>query len=246
MKRFLHYSFSLLVLLLPSEQSFAQEATDAFSGFDSFLWDASVEKVQSEAPGTFESLKKVNSDEWNASKVSAYTGFKMGPEAMDLRFIDKNSEVTDYFFVQNKLCMVMHRPNMFDTFRPRRVLREMDLLYPEPKWRNVTTDLPIPAEFGVLSPKTDVAVTVTWENEKGRTRSAIRAMAPRELQQVYFVCYFSKPHSQNNVELLETWKKEQIAKAEAERKAREEEARKAKEEAQRKAETAKAAVEAGN
>lgn len=234
--------FGFFLFLHTGTSSVAQEIKP-FEGFGPFAWGTSIDDVRAGADGELEAEKPVNPDQWNASEKSLYTGFQMGPEPYVLRFAKKNAEIVEYFFVQNELAMVLHTPNMHDAFRPLRATRRIEKLYDKPAWRNMSTQLLIPKDWGQLSNTTDVPVTISWENEVGRVRMAIRAWPPQEMQQVYRVVYFSKTRSENHLALLEAWKKEQAEIAA--RKAAEEAARLAALKAQQEAER-QAAIEAAN
>jgi hypothetical protein len=224
------------LLLLSAFGIHAQEPSDApvpFAGYHGLAWGSSTADVKRLATGDLDSVVTVIPESWNEGPLAAFTGFSMGPEAVRIRYQDRNGQVTDYFFVQDRLCMVIENPDYQDKFRPQRVIRDVEKIYDAPIWKSEVKDLTLPPEWGILSETNEQLLTLQWENETGRVRMAIKKWPPSDLRQVFRVVYLSKTLSDENLGRLEAFRKKEAE--DAVRRQQEAEAAKIKAEAARKA-----------
>jgi hypothetical protein len=216
MTTFPHFCLACLALafsFVPFRLMAQETDVAAFEGYGPFKWGTSLEEVKRLAGGEADAVEALNPESWNADDVAAYTGFSMGPQAFRLRYTGENGEATDYFVVQDRLCMVIRTPNSQDMFRPRRVIREVETLYDAPIWKSEKSDLPLPTAWGILAPPHEVLLSLQWENERARVRMAIKAWKPSEMRQVYRIVYMSRTLSDENLGRLAEFRRKEAEEA---------------------------------
>lgn len=184
-------------------------------GFDNIPWGSSFELVEKEAAGTFQNKKKINYRTWNNSAFAKYTKGILAPKSSLVTYTGKYAEVTQYYFSNDKLCLVIHRPPYTKSFDASGYVQFMELKLnraPSNKYRGT---IPFPGGWGRYNMKTEYPLTVEWENDLSLVRVAVEAWPLEELREIKNVVYASKKlmaENQDEVQLLEFHHQEHLKK----------------------------------
>ena len=177
-----------LFALVGGLHSFAIEVDE---GFNELPWGSSEDFVKKNAKGTLQSRHEIKNRRWNNSHVGIFSNMVLGPSSVLLQYTDKYSEMIEYYFSGNKLCLVIHRPPYTKSFDPLSYVAKLDQLYKEKMRRKKYKDLLFPASWGRYDMRTEYPLTLQWENENSFIRLACKSWPGEEMREIKAVIYSS-------------------------------------------------------
>jgi hypothetical protein len=224
LRRLLLAAFAGL-LLSPAR---AQDPQETFRGIP---WGATQEQLVAANLGKLVETNGVYVKQWvNSPEGQFLTGFPFLFPNQILVFQGKRKERVECYMARGKLCLVVQRPGLHETFAPDTVIEALDATYGKSAKRVERRDMSLPATWGKIAGGTEFLEVIEWENEKGLVRVACRTWSGNERREILRVAYISKTMREENVRI-----------AEEERIKAEEEARRLAEELKKKQEAAAAA-----
>ena len=192
------------------------------SGFEDIPWGSSTELVKEKAKGSLKASSPLKYEAWNKTSNSSFYRMTLGPDSHLLQFSGRYAESTEYYFSNDRLSLVVHRPPYTQSFDAggyvELLKRQLASIQKKPK--EYIGSLTFPRGWGVYDMRSEYPFTVEWESETLLVRVACKAWPGKELREIKGVVYSSKPERQKNIKEIERIIAEKIA----EQKRREEEA----------------------
>ena len=175
-------------------------------GFDNIPWGSSIEFVRAEATGKVAEDQWLKWFQWNGDYLAQYCKATLAKPAHIVAFRGKYAEFTQYFFSDDKLCLVIHRPPYTKSFDAAGYVQYMELKLGREPSKKYRGNLAFPTPWGSYNMKTEYPLTVEWENDASLVRVAVEAWPLEELREIKNVVYTSKKLMAENEETVQLFK----------------------------------------
>jgi len=189
------FCLGLIFALSLSAQSIEQE-------FQGIPWGSDIEVVKDQAKGTLKESKKIVAfSVWNRGEYAAYSQMTLGPEPYVLIFSGRYAERTEYYFSENRLSMVIHRPPYTQSFDAGGYVSLLQRNYKEIQdpAKEYIGNLKMPRQWGTFDMRREYPYTMEWESDEILIRVGCKAWPGKELREIKGVIYVSKEQRALNV-----------------------------------------------